>query len=615
MLEKFLKGYEGRTPAEQPYTKEDAAKLLQMSPEALQAFEAAYRKDILDAEVDTGSLFDVSAAQVKPEKDLSAVTAESRALNRRIVRELLAQSAFMAYGPGSLESGLCLDLSREQSRQKEQGMRPCSSEPVTRQEILAMPEAMRPQLSGSLMKKDIGEDSYLALLMYYERMTDQTLTKKQRQDSYHQFRQGLDILDLDSVTYAILGTNKNAMSHWLPSLAHAVITADMAGWGFFKIPRTRIVKIPMPLLQLSRLDYGLLTQATMEIVDDFCFQAFDLKEDGDYFVKTGTYSSKFNFRNAHVTGPKEVRELGEYLLFIQHQAVTMAGPLTQPSIYGMSTTNEWVVREFIPDPENNPTIYKGLPLRTEYRVFIDLDAGTVLGIAPYWNPDIMKKRFGHEPDADSPHQIHDYITYSAAEPTLMARYESNKERVVAELTRLLPDMSATGLTGQWSLDIMQSGDDFWLIDMALACTSALADCIPAGMLRAEPEISLPRLIAPAADVSKEKRESWDETCSAASGNDELIEKGGEMSTEEAIKHLEQYVDNECYTAKHQEVCRMAIAALRAQQAKLDRSRWKECRHCQKGIFYGNKFCRYCGRPLTEEAWTELERRIMRNESD
>lgn len=510
MLEKFVKRCEGRPTAEQPYTKEDAAKLLQMSPEALQAFEDAYRKNVLDADVDTGSPFDISAAQVKPEKDLSAVTAESEALNRRIVRELLSQATYMEYRPGSLESGLCLDTGREQAHQTKTAAELALSAPVTSQEILAMPEAMRPQLSGDLMKKDIHEDSYPTLFMYYKRITDRALTKEQRRDAYHQFRQGLDILDLDPVTYAILGTNKNAMSHWLPALAHAVITADAEGRGFFKIPRTRIVKIPIPLLQLSRLDYGSLTQATMKIVDDFCFQAFDLKEDGDYFVKTGTYSSKFDFRNAHVTSPKEVHELGEYLLFIQNQAVIMAGPLVQPSIYGMSTTNEWVVREFIPDPENNPTIYKGLPLRTEYRAFVDLDAGTILGITPYWRSDVMKKRFGHEPDADSPHQIHDYITYSATEPALMARYEANKDRVVAELARLLPDMGAVGLTGQWSIDVMQSGEDFWLIDMALACTSALADCVPVGLLRAEPEISLPQLIAPAADTSKEKREVLDE---------------------------------------------------------------------------------------------------------
>lgn len=38
-----------------------------------------------------------------------------------------------------------------------------------------------------------------------------------------------------------------------------------------------------------------------------------------------------------------------------------------------------------------------------------------------------------------------------------------------------------------------------------------------------------------------------------------------MTIEEAIKHFAHYIGNECYTAKHQEACAMAIAALRAQQ--------------------------------------------------
>ena len=49
----------------------------------------------------------------------------------------------------------------------------------------------------------------------------------------------------------------------------------------------------------------------------------------------------------------------------------MAGPLCQPSIYGMQTTVEWAVREYIEPKEKLPEIYCGLPLRLEMRVFID----------------------------------------------------------------------------------------------------------------------------------------------------------------------------------------------------------------------------------------------------
>lgn len=62
--------------------------------------------------------------------------------------------------------------------------------------------------------------------------------------------------------------------------------------------------------------------------------------------------------------------------------------------------------------------------------------------------------------------------------------------------------------------------------------------------------------------------------------------------------------------------RGVVFALRAQQtaAKLDRSRWEGCNYCNKyGIvlaaFDGWSYCNCCGRPLTEAAWAETERRI------
>ena len=43
------------------------------------------------------------------------------------------------------------------------------------------------------------------------------------------------------------------------------------------------------------------------------------------------------------------------------------------------------------------------------------------------------------------------------------------------------------------MDVMQNGDDFYIIDMALAATSALSECVPNGILKAEKEDWLPRL--------------------------------------------------------------------------------------------------------------------------
>lgn len=282
------------------------------------------------------------------------------------------------------------------------------------------------------------------------------------------FLQGLDILDLDPITYEILSHNQNAMSHWLPQLTDANNKHH-----FFKIPKTKIIKVPLSILQLTRIDYSSLTPTTLKIINDFCLKAFELDVTKDYFIKTGTYSSKFDFRNAIVSSEKEVRELGEYLLYNHFAANQMASPLASPTIPGVSTTNEWVVREAIPDKENNPCIYKGMPLHTEYRFFIDCDTKEILGVSPYWRSDVMKQNFLE--NQEDPSKKHDYVIYSMHEETLYKRYHDNLGRVTKHIQTLLNDLD---LKGQWSLDVMQNGDDFWLIDMALANQSALKDVVP-----------------------------------------------------------------------------------------------------------------------------------------
>ncbi len=107
----------------------------------------------------------------------------------------------------------------------------------------------------------------------------------------------------------------------------------------------------------------------------------------------------------------------------------------------------------------------GLPLRCEYRCFIDCDTDELLGIHPYPDPEVMNKRFRDAPDASNPHMRHDAVTYAMREPSLMREYGESKDLVAAHVRELLPGL---GLAGQWSLDIMRDGDDYSLIDMAPA---------------------------------------------------------------------------------------------------------------------------------------------------
>ena len=474
MFENLLKA--GLSIFRDTMEKDAIAKMLHTNPEALAAFEAAYAKHVLEGE-NPENFFNINSRQASmskhadEHKEQGAAPEAVAELQHRIVAELLAQTSLYIFDGtmARIEQPLAL---------------PPETALVRNEDIQKLPEALRPQLTGELMQVDIPGQSYQALLFFYDKFLNGK-SQKDREFAYHHFRQGLDILDLDAVSYEIIGMNRNSMGHWLPQLVEAC-----RGQEFFKIPATTIAKVPLTLLQLAHLEYMGLTQTTLNIVDQWAYEAFKLNESKEYFIKTGTYSSKFDFRNARVRGAKEVRELGEYLLFIHFQALQMASPLCKPCIYGASTTNEWVVREFVLDKENNPCIYKGLPLHTEYRVFVDCDTDQVIGVSPYWEPNTMKQRFGHEEDADSPHQLHDYVIYTAHEGTLMRRYRENKDAVIEHIQAILPRLE---LTGQWSIDVMQNGTDFWLIDMGVAENSTFYDCVPPALRSPSKEDWMPRL--------------------------------------------------------------------------------------------------------------------------
>lgn len=398
---------------------------------------------------------------------------------KRIVDELLAQTSFYRYDGRTTETGECKHLLPD-----------CKM--VTNEDLKAIPIEFRPELAGNLMKPSLNPDqnAYPLLLELYQDSKENPDPEK-RWLAYHLFRQGLDLQDLDPVMYEMINTNPNSMGHWFPALVDAAAHQD-----YFKIPKTTIIKLPLTLLQLTRLDYARHTPTTLQIVDEYCYRAFDLDETQTYFIRTGTSSLKYDFRNVKVTGAKEVHELGEYLLYNHFRGVEMAGPLSRPSIYGMQTTVEWAVLEYIEPKEELPQIYFGMPLRLELRAFIDADEKKLLGIAPYWEPSLMKKRFSMDSDFLNPDKIHDYAVFTAYEDILMKKYEDYKDKIAEKIESLLPYLN---LTGQWSLDVMVNGtnddgsDDVYLIDMSTAQSSALSECVPRGLLKPLEEDWIPHI--------------------------------------------------------------------------------------------------------------------------
>lgn len=414
-------------------TVEKAVKIFKDSKEKFEEFEEFYKKNVL-TEIPE-NYFEVNSRQAT-DKVTTAGEIDYE-LVKRIVDEL-------ADGTRLIEI--------KNSKVIEKTLT-CENNPITDiNELIELDKGKQVQFTKNFSKFDISPVESLKTLMFFAK------------HNYGMFRGGLETLDLSPTLYKILDNNMNQMGYWLPKVAEI---------SPFKIPDTKIMKVPLSLLQLGRVfEYNELTLTTFKIINEYCKKVFELDLNGTYFIKNGVFSSKFDFRNAKVTTPQEVAELGQYLFYIHQQACQMASLLNNKSIYGCGTTNEWIVREYIESPVKE-TIYMGLPLNTEYRIFVDFDTKAILSDNQYWNKEVMNKRF--EENRNS-HDVHDVITYNMASEKLEKTYNENIDKVKEMVQELLNNNIE--MTGQWSVDIMQVENDFYLIDMALAENSFYYDSVP-----------------------------------------------------------------------------------------------------------------------------------------
>lgn len=267
----------------------------------------------------------------------------------------------------------------------------------------------------------------------------------------------MSVSDLTPKLYDTFAQNENSIANWFEPLKAAV------KGSFFKVPETKIVRLPIELAQFIRIEYQETSQADREAFNKFIFDAFELEDDKTYFIKTGNFSSKFQFANAKCSEP---REMGEYFQVINNFAMEV----------GAGSTVDLTVREYIEDVENNPTIYNGMPLRTEFRAFVDFDKGKVFGTVPYWDPTVMKNVLKNQAIASlNPNIMQDFETYLTQEDKLNREFNDNVTRINREIESLIKGVN---LKGQYSIDVMKNGDDFYIIDMALMRESALVELLP-----------------------------------------------------------------------------------------------------------------------------------------
>ena len=414
-------------------TVEKAVKIFKNSKEKFEEFEEFYKKNVL-TEIPE-NYFEVNSRQATDK--VTTAGEIDYVLVKRIVDEL-------ADGTKLIEI--------KNSKVIEKTLT-CKNNPITDiNELIELDKEKQVQFTKNFSKFDISPEESLKSLIFFAK------------HNYGMFRGGLETLDLSPALYKILDNNMNQMGYWLPKVAEI---------SPFKIPDTKIVKVPLSLLQLGRVfEYRELTPTTFKIINEYCKKVFELDLNSTYFIKNGVFSSKFDFRNAKVTTPQEVAELGQYLFYIHQQACQMASLLNNKSIYGCGTTNEWIVREYIESPVKE-TIYMGLPLNTEYRIFVDFDTKKILSDNQYWDKEVMNKRFEENRNG---HDVHDAVTYNMASERLEKTYTENIGKVKEMVQELLS--KNIEMTGQWSVDIMQVENNFYLIDMALAENSFYYDSVP-----------------------------------------------------------------------------------------------------------------------------------------
>ena len=270
----------------------------------------------------------------------------------------------------------------------------------------------------------------------------------------HLLSRTLSVSDLTENTYARFAQNKNSMYNWINEINHAIKKTKST----LLTPKTKIFRLPIELAQFIRLEYPDTSTEDKALFNEIIFHQFGLEDGKTYFIKTGTFSSKFQFANAKC---KEPKEMGEYFQVINNFAMQV----------GAGQSIDLVVREYIEDVENNPTIYNGMPLRTEFRAFVDCDTDELIGVVPYWNPLVMKRalRAGL---SDS--MAVDYQTYLAHEKKLVNDYNEHLSKVKKAIEALLPELH---LKGRYSIDVMKNGDDFYVIDLALMSESALTELL------------------------------------------------------------------------------------------------------------------------------------------
>ena len=359
----------------------------------------------------------------------------------------------------------------------------------------------KPMFYPGFVKRSDGLPVDSTMSQLHRRYSEEDYDQKNDPDNIHAlFHRIASTSDLEPMLYNQCVNNPTSMGNWFKPLVKAHAELDKP---VLKLPKTRIMRLDHELAQAMRLEYHEINKLSQDILDTYFFEKFNLDNDAEYFIKTGTFSGKFQFANAHCTEPDEI---AQYFQVINNFAMFV----------GAGESVDLVVRDYIKPAPDTPEIYNGMPLRCEYRVFVDFgdnakarDFDTpysktayahefaeptdlnntafqpaILGITHYWHRRVMRKHFAMCSDpsmaAHTGIERQDAYTYRNHEAVLNEHFNAHLKSVEHAIEEITPHMRGAGFRGQWSIDVMvnNAGTDtaeLYLIDMAPMCESALVD--------------------------------------------------------------------------------------------------------------------------------------------
>ena len=285
-----------------------------------------------------------------------------------------------------------------------------------------------------------------------------TLTPEEMQEAHNKYM-------------AYLRNNPNNFSYWFPHI-EKVTEAGVA------VPKSIIIPVSEPLYKSfyaeeeAQCDEERIDKWVLETVVPTVRQHFPGTK--KFFIKNGCFSNKFRFgKNCLIEDINDEETLIKHICSIQYDALCCE---TDGYL-------ELIIREYIEPKADTPTIYQGMPLRPELRLFYNFDGHQLLYVVNYWDwnhchDGICFSPFSDErkPDAD---------VYEAAYPQLDAdtRRLFTKHRPVIE--KALSTITTLQMPGDnpniWSVDFMLEENRCWLIDMAQGWRSAYWDYKKAGL--------------------------------------------------------------------------------------------------------------------------------------